>query len=130
MRHEDRVFAALGSRRMAARDRIAASWQRSAARYGLDPGADAPQHVASARELHTRREASERLLRIAGSKLDQLFGLVGSSGCAVVLTDGDGVILDTRQRDADAAAFSTWGLLPGADWSEAREGTNGIGTCL
>ncbi len=26
--------------------------------------------------------------------------------------------------------FDTFGLVPGTDWSEAAEGTNGIGTCL
>ncbi|MDO7630673.1 MAG: GAF domain-containing protein, partial [Loktanella sp.] len=55
---------------------------------------------------------------------------VGQSGCAVFLTDIDGIILDQRLSDADTVAFEGWGLATGADWSEEKEGTNGIGTCL
>lgn len=69
-------------------------------------------------------------LRVATPKLDQLFGLVGQSGCAVLLSDADGVVLDQRCGDADSAVFQSWGLGLGADWSEAAEGTNGIGTCI
>ena len=52
-----------------------------------------------------------------------------NSGCAVLLTDWTGSCWISACR-ADAAAFRSWGLWPGADWSEAAEGTNGIGTCL
>ena len=82
------------------------------------------------RELRDRRAEAERLYRIASSKLDQLYGLVAASGCAVVLTDQRGVVLDQRTSDGDEAAFRSWGLVEGADWSEEAEGTNGIGTCL
>ena len=47
-----------------------------------------------------------------------------------VLTDADGIILDRRVSEADAEAFDRWDLTPGADWSEAAQGTNGVGTCL
>lgn len=67
---------------------------------------------------------------VAAPKLDQLFSLVGNSGCGVLLTDSDGIVLDQRCRDSDAGVFQKWGLWQGADWSEAAEGTNGIGTCL
>jgi transcriptional regulator of acetoin/glycerol metabolism len=70
------------------------------------------------------------LRSVATAQLDQLYNLVGASGCTVVLTDTDGVILDQRCSDADAPYFASWGLRTGANWSERREGTNGIGTCL
>ncbi|PJE26868.1 sigma-54-dependent Fis family transcriptional regulator [Pseudooceanicola antarcticus] len=70
------------------------------------------------------------MLHVAAPKLDALFQLVGSSGCGVLLTDADGVVLDLRTADSDLAAFDGWGLTPGSDWSEASEGTNGIGTCI
>jgi transcriptional regulator of acetoin/glycerol metabolism len=69
-------------------------------------------------------------MRVATARLDHLFGLVGASGCGVLLTDCDGVILDQRCKGSDLTAFREWGLWPGANWSEASEGTNGIGTCL
>lgn len=69
-------------------------------------------------------------MTLAAPRLDRLFSLVGQSGCAVLLTDAEGVVLDQRISEADAPVFEAWGLAKGADWSEEREGTNGIGTCL
>lgn len=56
--------------------------------------------------------------------------MLASSGCGVLLTDADGIVLELRAADGDGRAFDGWGLCPGADWSEASEGTNGIGTCI
>ena len=72
----------------------------------------------------------DRVLHVASPKLDNLFGLIGHSGCGVLLTDADGIVLEKRCSDADSEVFKEWGLWPGHDWSEAAEGTNGIGTCL
>ena len=114
----------------AARSTLAASWLRSVKHHGLDPAEHrAPQRI-SASELQARHEEQERFMLVAAPKLDQLFGLVGNSGCGVLLTDETGVVLDQRCSDADSAIFQDWGLWTGADWSEAAEGTNGIGTCL
>lgn len=127
--HVDRVLEATSSS-AAARSRLAASWHRSAVRHGLDPAERrAPERVGAA-ELGRRRAALETFMTVAAPRLDALFSLVGQSGCGVFLTDTDGVILDRRLNGADARAFESWGLAEGADWSEAREGTNGIGTCL
>ncbi|MEM9972319.1 MAG: GAF domain-containing protein, partial [Pseudomonadota bacterium] len=114
----------------AARSRIAASWRRSFEHHGLDPTKRREKHVETDGELRQRRQKSEFLLRVATARLDHLFGLVGSSGCTVVLTDAEGFVLDQRSSNADARDFTDWGLLPGANWSEKDEGTNGIGTCL
>ncbi len=81
-------------------------------------------------QLKRRREELERFMTIAAPKLDKLFALVGNSGCGVLLTDAEGLVLDQRCSDADAKVFRSWGLWPGAVWSEAVEGTNGIGTCI
>ncbi|WP_407644505.1 GAF domain-containing protein [Chachezhania sediminis] len=70
------------------------------------------------------------MLRVAAPKLDALHQLVGASGCGVMLTDAEGVVLASRAADADLRVFHAWGLAPGSDWSEASEGTNGIGTCI
>jgi transcriptional regulator of acetoin/glycerol metabolism len=69
-------------------------------------------------------------MTVAAPRLDNLYALVGQSGCAVLLTDDDGVVLDQRISDADMPVFESWGLCVGSVWSEAEEGTNGIGTCL
>lgn len=109
---------------------LAASWRRSLIRHGLDPGdRRAPPRLSHA-ELSERRLAMDRFLHVAAPQLDQLFGIVGLSGCNVLLTDSTGVVLDQRVGDGDAEQFRDWGLWQGADWSEAVQGTNGIGTCL
>jgi transcriptional regulator of acetoin/glycerol metabolism len=56
--------------------------------------------------------------------------MVGNTGCCVLLTDNDGVVLDQRSKDSDVEIFNQWGLWSGADWSESSEGTNGVGTCI
>jgi transcriptional regulator of acetoin/glycerol metabolism len=129
-RHADRVLETAQSPSAAARSQIAASWHRSALKHGLNPDERrAPERIEQA-ELDQRRAALEMFMRVAAPRLDALFSLVGQSGCAVLLTDSDGIVLDQRMAVGDAAAFESWGLAAGADWSEAREGTNGIGTCL
>lgn len=109
---------------------LTASWRRSMMKHGLDPGDRRRPERLSQPELATRREAMERFLHVATPQLDQLYNLVCLSGCNVLLTDAEGVVLDQRMSEADAAQFRDWGLWQGADWSEAVQGTNGIGTCL
>ena len=66
----------------------------------------------------------------AATALDRLFSLVGRNGCGVVLTDPEGVIVEHRVAPGDEVAFRASNLWRKAVWSEAIEGTNGIGTCL
>lgn len=128
--HADLVIETVQSPSAAAVSRLAASWRRSLLNHGLDPAKQhAPDRVDAA-TLRSRRSALERFMTIAAPKLDHLFGLVGNSGCCVLLTDRDGIVLDQRSTDADASVFQNWGLWSGGVWSEAAEGTNGIGTCL
>lgn len=126
--HAERVAEQLQSPR--ATSALAASWRRSMVKHGLDPrDASRPERLPEA-ALAERRQVMERFLHVAAPQIDQLYTLVGLSGCNVMLTDADGVVLDQRVSDADAAQFRAWGLWQGADWSEAAQGTNGIGTCL
>ncbi|MGQ3486983.1 GAF domain-containing protein [Roseovarius pacificus] len=128
--HVERVVETAKDPGAAARSRLAASWRRSLDHHGLDPGRRDDVHRISETEFSERRERAENIRRIATPKLDNLYQLVGSSGCGVLLTDADGVVLDVRVSDADRSVFEAWGLAPGSDWSEASEGTNGIGTCI
>ncbi|QKV20712.1 GAF domain-containing protein [Oricola thermophila] len=124
------VIETVQSSSAAAVSSLAASWRRSLVKHGLDPASPrAPDRVDAATLKH-RRAALDRLMAIAQPRLDQLFGLVGNSGCGVLLTDADGVVLDQRVAPGDAETFESWGLCTGAVWSEETEGTNGIGTCL
>ena len=126
--HADHV--AEQSQSKSATSALAASWRRSLLKHGLDPAQGPRPARLSDHELMARREAMAPFLHVATPQLDQLYNLVCLSGCNVLLTDATGVVLDQRVSDADAGQFRQWGLCAGEDWSEAAQGTNGIGTCL
>lgn len=129
-RHVERVIEVASHPSAAARSPLAASWRRSLDHHGLDPGRkDGVARITEA-ALAERRKRSETMMRVAAPKLDALYQLVGTSGCGVLLTDAEGVVLDLRAGAGDAAVFEAWGLNVGSDWSESSEGTNGIGTCI
>jgi transcriptional regulator of acetoin/glycerol metabolism len=126
--HADAVIAtAQGG---AALNPVAASWRRSLMHHGLHPAESRAQDRLDDRAMRERVEASGPLLEIARPILDRLAAAAVEAGCAVYLTDSDGVILDERVRAADKRCFDTNGLGRGTCWAEASEGTNGIGTCL
>jgi AraC-like DNA-binding protein/PAS domain-containing protein len=128
-----RTSAALAVDKQAA-DRIfedvAVSWRRSAEDYHIDPASLQAPHVQTAGELRSSREPIEGLVRAAQSQLDRLYGLVGPAGYVVLLCDTNGVAVEYRGNEARAAQFRHWGVWIGGVWSEATEGTNGIGTCI
>jgi transcriptional regulator of acetoin/glycerol metabolism len=128
--HADVVLDVIGSPRSAAVSPVAASWCRSALHHHLDPARAARRELIDAAALSQLREANAALLRVAAPVLDQTYRSVGRSGCGVVLSDARGVILDRRVGAGDGGDFAATGLIEGARWSEADEGTNGIGTCL
>ncbi len=75
------------------------------------------------------RERLQQVLKIASVEMNSLHQQL-SGGHAVLLTDARGVILNCVTEPGERKIFERAGLWLGADWSEAREGTNGIGTCL
>ena len=128
--HVERVLSTVASASAAARSRLAASWQRSYHKHGLDPARGRPAPAPDHDRLRERRDEMGALLAIAGGRLDDLHAMVGHCGCGILLTDAEGLVIDSRSSAADSGIFGSWGLAPGHDWSEAAQGTNGIGTCL
>lgn len=128
--HSELVLGTIQSAQAAGVSAVAASWCRSALHHGLDPAkggrADRLEQAAIAR----LREANGDFLAAAAPVLDRLFRAVSQSGCCVIVSDLNGVVLDARSLAGDVAMFGAFGLTPGATWSESAEGTNGIGTCL
>lgn len=110
---------------------IASSWKRCAVDYSMDPGRRhyAPT-VIDTRTLAQRREQYADLISIASAEIDWLYEYLAESGYALVLTDASGVVLYEKTDATLEDTFRAAGLMAGADWSEAREGTNGIGTCI
>jgi len=109
---------------------IALSWRRCALDYSIDPGRHYAPSVIDAPALARRCEQYADLVQIASAEIDWLYGYIAKSGYALVLTDVSGVILYEKTDAALTDTFRSAGLMCGADWSERREGTNGIGTCI
>jgi len=109
---------------------IARSWLRCLEDYHLDPDrGQAPVVLEHGRLLETR-ERLRQVLQIAGTEMNSLHQQLSGAGHAVLLTDARGVILNCVTAPTERRIFERAGLWLGADWSEASEGTNGIGTCL
>jgi AraC-like DNA-binding protein/PAS domain-containing protein len=111
-------------------DEVAASWRRSAENHRIDPASMVAPNVLTTLELRESREPIEAMVRAAQSELDRLYGVVRRAGYVVLLCDTNGVAIDYRGDEARSAQFRHWGVWVGGSWSEAMEGTNGIGTCI
>ncbi len=130
LHHADRVLELSSSREAAAQSAVVASWRRSLLNHGLAPDTKQQPQRLSAGELRDARAALELVIEIARPTLDALFQSVGGVGCCVLMSDARGQIVDGRTAAGYRSTFADWGLSEGAVWSEASEGTNGIGTCL
>jgi transcriptional regulator of acetoin/glycerol metabolism len=109
---------------------IAGSWRRCALDYSLDPARHYAPTIIDSHTLAERRAQYADLVQVASAEIDWLYDYIAESGYALVLTDASGIILYERTDDTLANTFRAAGLMVGADWSEPREGTNGIGTCI
>jgi transcriptional regulator of acetoin/glycerol metabolism len=111
-------------------DEVAASWRRSAENHRIDPASTGAPHILTTAELRESREPIEAMVRAAQSELDRVFGIVRRAGYVVLFCDTNGVAIDYRGDEARSAQYRHWGVWVGGNWSEAMEGTNGIGTCI
>jgi transcriptional regulator of acetoin/glycerol metabolism len=110
-------------------DEVAASWRRSA-NHRIDPASTVAPHVLTTPELRESREPIEAMVRAAQPELDRLYDVVRRAGYVVLFCDTNGVAIDYRGDESRSAQFRHWGVWVGGNWSEAMEGTNGIGTCI
>lgn len=129
-RHADHVLEQVGSAGAAAHSWLVASWTRCQKLHGMSPESKSNPELLDQHHLAMAREEAGHLLNVADPTLDRLFRAVGASGCCVLLTNAEGIVLAGRNGASDELQFQQCGLRTGADWSEAAEGTNGIGTCL
>ena len=109
---------------------IARSWLRCLEDYHLDPAMAMAPTVLEHGHILESRERLRQVLQIAGAEMNSLHQQLSGAGHAVLLTDARGIILNCITAPTERTTFERAGLWLGADWSEAREGTNGIGTCL
>jgi transcriptional regulator of acetoin/glycerol metabolism len=109
---------------------IAASWRRCMIDYSLDLELEPEVFVLDQRTLAEYRTRHEQLIQIASAEIDWLYDHMAMSGSALVLTDATGILLYERIDPSVLDDVRKAGLRVGADWSETRQGTNGMGTCL
>ena len=111
-------------------DEVSTSWQRSAGQYHVDPDSREAPRILTSREVKERREPLDRLVFSAQEEVDRLYNVVREAGYTLLFCDNTGVAVEHRGDDSDASRFRFWGTWLGGMWSEAIEGTNGIGTCI
>lgn len=131
--HESIVFAVAGKQRQWGGNRpgplIGGSWKRCVEDYGLAPGA-IDVDVLSRSELAAHRDQIGEVVEVARAEMENLAAQIAGAGYALLLTDAEGVILCHQAEQLLEGDFRSAGLWDGADWSETRQGTNGIGTAL
>jgi sigma-54 dependent transcriptional regulator, acetoin dehydrogenase operon transcriptional activator AcoR len=109
---------------------IVRSWQRCMGDHRLDPTVLRPAVVVEDRQLRERREALDELLRTARFGVEALYRQVAGLGYVLLLTDHEGITVDCIGDEAITDYLREAGLCIGADWNEARAGTNATGTCI
>ena len=114
----------------ASRSPHVASLSRYSELHGLDPARKAKSDRLTEAEFTAARQSMGHMLHAATPSLDRLFQAVGGVGCCVILANRDGIPLERRGARGDDSTFQDWGLWLGTQWSEAAQGTNGIGTAL
>jgi AraC-like DNA-binding protein len=129
--HSEQVYlVAQGEALEPSIDEVSPSWQRSANEYRVDPDSPEAPRILTSREVNDRREPLDELVYSAQEELDRLYKVVREAGYTLLFCDNTGVAVEHRGDDSDASRFRYWGTWLGGMWSEAIEGTNGIGTCI
>jgi len=111
-------------------EELSTSWQRSAGKYGVDPADNKAPRILTSTELKLLGEPLGKLLFSAQEEIDRLYTVVRQAKYTVLFCDTAGVAIEHRGEDTEASQFEYWGTWLGGVWSEAVEGTNGIGTCI
>jgi transcriptional regulator of acetoin/glycerol metabolism len=111
------------------RGAVASSWQRCRD-LNVNPLLTSGDDAEELRQLEQRRHEKEHLIRVARPFLRDLSYFVGKTDFQVILTDENGLLLEVAGDARVAARANEVHLCAGADWSEARKGTNAIGTAI
>ncbi|AUZ19310.1 sigma-54-dependent Fis family transcriptional regulator [Achromobacter xylosoxidans] len=107
---------------------ILRSWRRCAD-LGIDMRGARRAEPMTAAELREARQRNEALRRMSEPAMSLLRREGGSDGL-VILSDAQGLVLDSDGDIDFAQRASRVALMPGAPWDEAAAGTNAIGTAL
>ncbi len=111
------------------RSLIEHSWKRSQA-HGVDSGGEAAPMQADRDSLRQIAHTNADLLCAARPSLHSLSPLLQGTGAMLVLTDADGVTIETIGDKTTLHAGADIHLSVGGCWNENAIGANGIGTAL
>jgi transcriptional regulator of acetoin/glycerol metabolism len=129
--HGQRVLGAvLRGLRTGLHEQVAQSWTRCLNEYRLDPDSEPHPPVLDGHALALRRRRLGDVIEAARLEMSTLYQQLADNETAVVLTDGEGVILHLVSSPEFAQELEPVGFTVGAIWNEACAGTNGMGTCL
>jgi sigma-54 dependent transcriptional regulator, acetoin dehydrogenase operon transcriptional activator AcoR len=107
------------------------SWRRCLVSHKLDPARQGPPQTLTEAEIRHVAEPMEETIRLATPELDDLARVLRDAGYCVNLADVNATMLFSRlPGEADARLFMDWKIYTGSNFSEALEGTNGLGTAL
>lgn len=105
------------------------SWQRSNT-VGVKPEQFAAPVLESRLPVNKSAHDNAELRRATLASLNQIGALLSGAEAMLILTDRNGVILDTVGDTSTLTKASKINLTVGGVWSEDAAGTNGIGTAL
>ncbi|MCG7329005.1 MULTISPECIES: sigma-54-dependent Fis family transcriptional regulator [unclassified Achromobacter] len=108
---------------------ILRSWRRCAD-LGFDMRGVRRADLMTQGELREAQQRNEALRRLSEPAIAYLRRQAGGSGNLVILSDAQGLVLDSDGDTGFAHRASRVALMPGAPWDEAAAGTNAIGTAL
>lgn len=114
----------------ALRDLVDLSKARSTQQHRLSVGTRAPILRLQGSEIDQRREQFQDLIGGAASELDRSTLLPVNSRYCLLVTDAEGVVLESYAPDGVEADFQRSGLAVGGIWNEKLAGTNGISVAL
>ena len=109
---------------------VARSWIRCVHEFGLDPGHEIEPYQVGHQELQERAERVSEVLASAKLEMTNLYQQLADSQTLVLLTDAEGVVLNVVGDPHFVKDAARDGLRDGTMWSEQKQGTNGMGTCL
>lgn len=108
---------------------IERSWRRCLAN-GVNANSPSSVDVVTAEELAVKREQNRQLLSLATPEMETLSEQIAHTRNIVILTDDQGVILNSLGGHHLLREEQRIALSPGASWHENHRGTNAIGTVL
>lgn len=108
---------------------VVSSWQRSLS-LGVNPSGRAAPIAATGDKFLLVQQRNHELITAASGLLGHIRDVFADSGCIMLVTDPEGVVLEAVGDHKVLAQGERIHLVAGGQWNEDTIGTNGIGTAL